>query len=523
MQWNTGFESGVAGQALVSNDATGGWGSVTGTCTYSSAHAKSGGLSMLATAHTSTDKSRVSKPYGTNYTNLDVYGRAYFWIDALPVGGRIVMIEPVDSVNQGNLTIGMNTSGNILVGYSGNEVLFTSVSKINPGQWCRVEWHVNVGGASPVADVRLYARAPESSTPDETFQITGLNLSTESAAVFFGCFARAGVTNANVYLDSVAVADTGWIGPDVTATTKVTKSPSLAWNVRVPVLLQKSTSWNLLQTRSVQRQASWNLRAGVAKLAQQAWIVRSAVSSSQQLAWNAFARPSRTASASWNLSARIAVVGAASWGVRVATSTSGQAVWTVLASAWTTTGASWRVNVSAQTSQSSSWAILSRTATTRPAAWNIASHVTAASNTGWNIAGTVATARPIRWNTRAPITTTSSTAWNVRNALSQSASSGWRVFEASGPKSVSAAWNIRTPISLSASSRWNCRTKLTIRRSSTWDIYFRGGFFQYPIAWNVRGLFANPDIPLMVLDRMSTMRDSDRRPIRNPASNETLG
>ncbi|MFI6317295.1 hypothetical protein ACIBG8_07240 [Nonomuraea sp. NPDC050556] len=146
--------------------------------------------------------------YTVKYLGLSFVGawylRSHIYAPALPSSAsRIQSIDGSGALNQyvsvlpdGRLELGTKVSS------SGYGVVATTSAAMATGQWVRVETMWDLSGP---AEVRLFNN-PSSATPTSVASGT-LNTS-------FAGFSTANfITPAGWYLDEVAAADGGWIGP----------------------------------------------------------------------------------------------------------------------------------------------------------------------------------------------------------------------------------------------------------------------------------------------------------------------
>lgn len=186
--------------------------SATAACTFSSAHAAHGSLSMaVSTGGT------ASVAYAGWTTSLgartSLFGRAYLYLTANPASpDRIIYFNGQGGTNAGGIQL---TTTRQLQPQDTNFVqpfTFTSVIPLNT--WVRVEWFVVTGAAGAASlDVRYYASLDSATITEEHIDATGVyGGSGGIAEVAFG-WTGSHVNQPLTYIDEVGLSTVGWLGP----------------------------------------------------------------------------------------------------------------------------------------------------------------------------------------------------------------------------------------------------------------------------------------------------------------------
>jgi hypothetical protein len=137
------------------------------------------------------------------------YSRGHFRFTSLPPAQQGILRYLGGGVQC--IRINVTTSGAIEVRNAANSVVGTTSATITAATWFRVEAHVTASTTVGAVELRYYA-SPNSSTPTETLNLTGLVLTATVDEIRFGV--GAAMTNAvSVWIDNVAAEGTTWFGP----------------------------------------------------------------------------------------------------------------------------------------------------------------------------------------------------------------------------------------------------------------------------------------------------------------------
>lgn len=505
--WETTFDTGVNSAAIGAGDGPGY--TLTGVPTYSNAYAKNGGLS--ARASVASNSTVAVGTSATTYTGQDVYTRSYLLVPAYPTGANAVFTEIRDSGGVEVLAVGLTPAGKVTIGTQGNESLFTSARTVAPGQFIRVETRSNINGVSNTVDVRLNIRAPDGTTPDETYTIAapaGSNVT----ALSWGAMGRSGVSAWTTHTDAVAISTTTWIGPEVPGTTTVAKPASASWkvartvsktavssfNVMRSAASSAAAGWYALSALSLQRDAGWGVRRQVTPGASSSWNVRVAVPAAHAVRWNVRAGLSISRTSRWGLAQALVKTATSVWGVRLPVVLSALANWAVREDVIAQADASWSVRQPVTRQATSQWRVIESKTATRSSGWNVR---TAA----------VTTLASSLWKVRTPVSTQASASWKARSVVSKAVAAGWNIYvHGSGSSGLAMTWKVRSSANASAAASWRSRQTVSAVRSATWKV---SGVtrVQFTCGWNVRPFVINPDIPLMPMRAPADMRAATRR------------
>lgn len=508
--WSTSFENGVPGASVVGSDFDpNGW--ADGNTTYSNSYVKSGAISVRCAldlnAAPGTTASRLSLPLPSGPYTTDVYGRAYFMLPAAPVGGNVQILSQVASSFKSNVDIEIRTDGKLTGGVSTSNWTFTSMRAITPGSWFRVEWHVNTGAG--VGEIRLFFNSVDGTTPDETY--TWATTETDSQGIYMMADAQWGMQTVVVFIDSPAVDTAGWLGPDVTATTRVTTSAASAWNVRTGVTKVCSGVWNVMRPVVISATSQWGVLTGQSLQRTSVWRVLQQVVEQDGVAWNVRALVSAGRSSSWTVRAAVSIARTARWSISQSVSRPATALWHVRVPVSVPRVSAWGVRVAVSSLAAMRWAVRSQVPVRRTARWQVSGKPSISVASQWNVRTNIQTSSSSAWKSSALVRKQASALWHARRLTAKTTTTGWNVYAVgSGASSKTLTWNVRRSSATSAAGNWGVRKTVAVSRSSSWND-IKQSRVSFTCNWNVRPFVIDPDIPLMPLRAPVDMREASRR------------
>lgn len=219
------FEAGVNGNNVTNGAgeaSTTAWNTVDalgGPITYDNTHKYD---TLAAKIVLTGSGSETSMQWGAALgTVTDQYGRAYIWLNALPTGSAIRLVQGYSGGSTA-FRIDVNTAGTIALLDNVGLVQTTSTA-VATGQWVRLEWHVVHSLTVGQIELKLF-NSPDSATPTET-STTSANRNTQANCnlITFGNSNGAAAT-ATFWIDNIVAGAASYPGPVAVASTGATRS-----------------------------------------------------------------------------------------------------------------------------------------------------------------------------------------------------------------------------------------------------------------------------------------------------------
>lgn len=207
---STGFETGVAGNNILTSDAGDptAWDAINlgtgGTAVYDNALIHSGSLSAKLTRGSA---GTVNLTWSTALgTVTDQYGRFYIYLVAIPAAAFACVL--VRSGGTNCMAIRITTQGRFQVRESTGAEVGVSLAGI-VGKWARVEWHVVNSTTAGEIEVKVFYNT-DAVNPNETIRGTSLNTLASADRVIYQSDQNASYV---VQFDDLVAGAAAWPGP----------------------------------------------------------------------------------------------------------------------------------------------------------------------------------------------------------------------------------------------------------------------------------------------------------------------
>jgi len=217
-----GGTNGVTVSAANSGGASGNpWNTVTatGTLIYSNAQAMHGNLSYSIVTTTSASAFMFWNSTSITISTKVMYSRCYIYFAIEPpFTGRFMQFMNSSAQLIGG--VGINVSNQLAIRNSVDAVIATSTTTVPTNAWFRVELYTFSSATVGQVEVKIFLD-PHSTTPTETLT-TSATENTRGDDIKAALFGLAGGTaNADLYMDSMATQETGYLGPVILPTATI--------------------------------------------------------------------------------------------------------------------------------------------------------------------------------------------------------------------------------------------------------------------------------------------------------------
>jgi len=146
---------------------------------------------------------------------LTLYTRVYcYFTGTVPTTSRFMQFN--DSSATLICGVGINGSDQFVIRDTSTTIVGTSSTVAPANQWFRIELMVFSNATTGQATLNIYT-TPDSTIPAETLTVTSQNLlGNPIAQAVFGN--PTAVSGYDLYMDDIAVQDSGFVGPAITST-----------------------------------------------------------------------------------------------------------------------------------------------------------------------------------------------------------------------------------------------------------------------------------------------------------------